>query len=569
MKKDINSKYYSKITAFTFGVLFYSAVLTAQVYTFNFERLEMLYSDSFSIYKGNFTFEFNQQLKSVSLSKKYDAAHNFSEEKTEMTFRKKKDTIINNEKFKIYFINGDPDFIYEADKEEKIAISENKLYYFTDYDFHIFAITQESIPNLYMLKANKKLVKMERKPSSYDYNKDSPKIRTKEEVIKDESKRTSLEKAWECNKIWSASLWSTLESLGIFLFDSTDDAKEKQKNENWIKREFDLLERTGKLVINCSYISGSNFHLENNNGCSSISWTDSITKSAFYSNKAFKQLDWKLDPMYGGSSIYNFQGGARTPDYNLSWQLIKSNEDQSYRLFRNCYSSYIFEIRKIENFSQLSFTLTQIPEIMRDKTDYFVDCKNAQAELQKEVNLTEQYYLPESAYNKASFHTPNTDVTRVIYYTDNGNETYDIMDAHMFQGNATAIITRSIKFIDDKVVMIKSASTSIITTNKKQTYEPAQVLLKMPVEGQIAKWSVPGEDGDMPTKYTSSWTTLTIDGQSKKAIKVVSQITGWKSKLVSYYVQGMGLTKTDFIDEKGITKPFEKFDGISYEKTTK
>ena len=42
-----------------------------------------------------------------------------------------------------------------------------------------------------------------------------------------------------------------------------------------------------------------------------------------------------------------------------------------------------------------------------------------------------------------------------------------------------------------------------------------------------------------------------------------------KSKTVSYYAKSIGLIKTDFIDENGVTKPFEKFDGLSYEKTTR
>lgn len=187
-------------------------------------------------------------------------------------------------------------------------------------------------------------------------------------------------------------------------------------------------------------------------------------------------------------------------------------------------------------------------------------------------NLKDFYIPSQSNYNKASFYSPGktgerTDMTRVIYYTNNEDGTFDVLDAHMFQGRPTAIVTQTIKITANEIKMIKSVSTGLMETNKKRTYEPAQTLLKMPAAGQTATWTTPGEGGDEPTKYTSSWTTVTVDGQSKKAIKVVSQYTGWKSKTVLYYVEGIGLMKTDFVDENGVTKPFEKFDGLSYEAT--
>lgn len=185
------------------------------------------------------------------------------------------------------------------------------------------------------------------------------------------------------------------------------------------------------------------------------------------------------------------------------------------------------------------------------------------------------YYIPkQSNFNKASFYTPSktggrTDMTRVIYYVDNGDGTFDNTDAKMFQGKPSAISTQTVMFTATEVKMTKSVSTSMFETNKKQTYEPARTLLKMPAAGQTASWTIPSESGDKQTVFTSSWTTVTIDGASKKAIKVVSQYTGWKSKSVSYYVEGIGLNKTEFIGEDGITIPLENFDGLSFEPTTR
>lgn len=185
------------------------------------------------------------------------------------------------------------------------------------------------------------------------------------------------------------------------------------------------------------------------------------------------------------------------------------------------------------------------------------------------------FYIPsQSNYNKASFYSPSktggrTDMTRVIYYVSNNDGTYDITDAHIFQGQPSAIETQTVKFTATQVVMTKSVSTGLLETNKKRNYDPAQILLKIPATGQTTTWSIPQDDGKTKTNYISSWTTVKVDGVSKKAIKVTSQWSSWKLKTVEYYVEGIGLWKTEFIDEDGKTEPFENFDGLSYEATTR
>lgn len=182
------------------------------------------------------------------------------------------------------------------------------------------------------------------------------------------------------------------------------------------------------------------------------------------------------------------------------------------------------------------------------------------------------FYIPsQSNYNKVSFYTPDekggrTGMTRTIYYVSKDDGTYDITDSHLFQGETSSTITQTVKFTTTEVVMTQSVSTTMLETNKKQSYKSTRILLKMPATGQTTTWTVPGEEG--PTIFTSSWTTLIIDGVSKKAIKVISQLTGWESKSVFYYVEGIGLYKTEFI-ENGTKTAFENFDGLSYEAMTR
>lgn len=185
------------------------------------------------------------------------------------------------------------------------------------------------------------------------------------------------------------------------------------------------------------------------------------------------------------------------------------------------------------------------------------------------------YILSQSNYNKASFYLLNktgerSDFTKVIYYVNNDDGTYDITVVSMFQGQPAAISTETVKFTTTQVIMTKSVSASVLGNNKKQSYEPARTLLKMPAAEQTATWSIPEDDGKTKTNYISSWTTVTVDGVSKKAIKVTCQWSGRnKTKHVAYYVEGIGYWKTVSIDEDGKTKPFEKFDGFSYEATTR
>ena len=92
----------------------------------------------------------------------------------------------------------------------------------------------------------------------------------------------------------------------------------------------------------------------------------------------------------------------------------------------------------------------------------------------KGQNLKDFYISSQSNFNKASFYTPGksgerTEMTRVIYYTDNGDGTFDLLDAHMFQGQPTAIVTQTVKFTANEVKLVKTVSTTMFETNKKQT----------------------------------------------------------------------------------------------------
>jgi len=184
------------------------------------------------------------------------------------------------------------------------------------------------------------------------------------------------------------------------------------------------------------------------------------------------------------------------------------------------------------------------------------------------------YFIPDSQFNKATFYTPNntgerTEITRTIYYVNKG-ESYDITNAPMFNGNPSAIETKTVVFTQTEVKMNKSVSTTMLETNKKQVYESSRIILKMPPQGQTASWTFQDLSGDN-IKCTSSWTTVSVSGQQKKAIKVNKVIVGAENwgKTIEYYVKGIGLWKTEIQGSDGITQTFDEFDGLENDPTAK
>ena len=87
-------------------------------------------------------------------------------------------------------------------------------------------------------------------------------------------------------------------------------------------------------------------------------------------------------------------------------------------------------------------------------------------------------------------------------------------------------------------------------TNKQKTHNPPTVLLIMPSNGESKKWSYTQISGDL-ANCTTSWTTITVKGQELKAIKLEEEVVDGFGILIEYYVQGIGLWKTDFKGSDG------------------
>ena len=187
------------------------------------------------------------------------------------------------------------------------------------------------------------------------------------------------------------------------------------------------------------------------------------------------------------------------------------------------------------------------------------------------------FYIPsEKNYDLASFYVPNLEGGRSghyisIYYTKLDSLNYEVLERKSFLGKTIIITSKTIIITPTEVKMISSSTTNSKVTNKNHNFVPAVILLKMPKEGQASNWTIIEQDNSITT-YSSTLITLTIDEMDpnfqpvyvkKKAIMVIRQQSGNTTKKVSYYVQGIGLMKEDFLNNQGLTEHFCVFDGLS------
>ena len=152
-------------------------------------------------------------------------------------------------------------------------------------------------------------------------------------------------------------------------------------------------------------------------------------------------------------------------------------------------------------------------------------------------------------------------IKNILYINKDGY--FDILTGSFLNDQNTAIQTMTVQFTKTEVKMIRSASTTMFETNKKKIYNPPSLILRMPSEGQTAIWTVTEISGDVE-KCISSWTTITINGEKIKAIKVIKSNDVFSSKEIDYYVKGIGLWKIDILSE-GETQTQYEFDKLETE----
>ena len=181
------------------------------------------------------------------------------------------------------------------------------------------------------------------------------------------------------------------------------------------------------------------------------------------------------------------------------------------------------------------------------------------------------YYIPAPPNNHMKYYNMSPKGERVdmngsVYYLNKGGN-YDITKAQTMQGNVVSVVTLTVMFKASEVHMIESTPTTMMETNVKRTYSPSRVLLKMPPKGESVSWTY--KDQNEESVYCkASWTTITVGGKEKEAIMLTKGFDGMKTKLIEYYVQGIGFFKSQMKGED-TQFTYEKYDGLSHDPTVK
>lgn len=187
------------------------------------------------------------------------------------------------------------------------------------------------------------------------------------------------------------------------------------------------------------------------------------------------------------------------------------------------------------------------------------------------------FYIPDlTLYNGAKVYAVNSNGDRVdiiddLYYTDNKDGTFKVTEIKGGIYDPTAILIRTVKFTKTEVQLIEEKVKSLIKAgNKSVKYFPPKILLKMPKQGQTTRWVNESEEGET-TEYTVSWTTVKVEDVTKRALKIVEEPSNgvfFKAQ-VTYYAEGTGLMKEDFIDMNDKLYNLRKFDTLFYDQNFK
>ena len=179
------------------------------------------------------------------------------------------------------------------------------------------------------------------------------------------------------------------------------------------------------------------------------------------------------------------------------------------------------------------------------------------------------FYMPSNG-NKASFHMLNLtegsgSITRIISYINNNDGSYETQETNFMNGEPVSIIQQTVYFTKTEVKISSSIIVSALFPTRSENYNPPKIILKMPESGKTSTWFAQQEkEEDKPSKYTSSWASnITVDGVTKRVIKVIIENPYLSYKEVKYYVEGIGLMKEGYISEGKEILNYD-LDGISY-----
>jgi len=181
-----------------------------------------------------------------------------------------------------------------------------------------------------------------------------------------------------------------------------------------------------------------------------------------------------------------------------------------------------------------------------------------------EPEVIKDYFIPDVSKNAVEFRSTDGVVTK--YYLSK-KDSFDIFTVKVSENDTdTSIYSETYQFKNNEVRMLHSVSSSRVLDydilTLKNDYNPPAIVLKFPAMGKDESWI--NTDSLGKQKLSSSWTTVTIDGEQKKAIRVLNRIWGMTySEKFEYYVKGIGLWKITASDGSDYT--YLEVDNLYYD----
>ena len=166
------------------------------------------------------------------------------------------------------------------------------------------------------------------------------------------------------------------------------------------------------------------------------------------------------------------------------------------------------------------------------------------------------YFFPSPGKNRMVFA-----VTDSKNKPDGGNKTHAYFEV---KGDSAIITTlyynnkvikdswqQVVKVDQSEIYVVKEGSTK---ADHAQAFEPNEfVIFKMPTQNGKVAWAHPRQSGAVTETFEAVLSTIAIDGQTKNAVKVTTQLKKKRTgrlllTYVDYFVEGMGRYKRTAAD---------------------
>lgn len=180
------------------------------------------------------------------------------------------------------------------------------------------------------------------------------------------------------------------------------------------------------------------------------------------------------------------------------------------------------------------------------------------------------YFIPAGDKNLSIYSWMGSDAFKVkIWFVAISDSVYRVDQVIMFQDQISNGESRTVTISKNSITVSNVVYfNNVINDEGEKKHNPPTTLLKMPAKGQTSSWSFTPINAT--TKCKAEWTTVTIDGVSKKAIKVTNTpFEGGKLLTTGitydYYVEGIGYWKRKVQDGKD----FQVLEKQEYDATYK